>query len=177
MADFLGYQHPTAPGASCGAVPNPQRFDPCFPNSPFLNQSYLTGANPFPLVSQPFGYPQAKNFVYAYSQQANLSIEKDLGSGFALSLAYNFNGGRHLNRPINANAARGDLLVTKLASGSQPIPSSHPPTGGLARVCVGSRISAASLVASIHSGPTLGFGRPDQLLPPLGTEPIACRRM
>ena len=29
----------------------------------------------------------------------------------SLSLAYNFNGGRHLNRPINANTTRGDLLV------------------------------------------------------------------
>ena len=28
-----------------------------------------------------------------------------------LSLAYNFNGGRHLNRPINANTVRGDLIV------------------------------------------------------------------
>jgi hypothetical protein len=29
----------------------------------------------------------------------------------SLSVAYNFNGGRHLNRPINANTTRGDLLV------------------------------------------------------------------
>jgi hypothetical protein len=112
LAAGLGYQNNTAAGAACGGGPNPQRFDPCFPNSPFLNQSYLTGANPFPLISQPFGYPQAKNFVYAYSQQANFSFEQDLGNGFALSLAYNFNGGRHLNRPINANTPRGDLLVS-----------------------------------------------------------------
>ena len=65
-----------------------------------------------PLGFQPFGYPQAKNFVYAYSQQANLTIERDLGGGYALSLAYNFNGGRHLNRPINANTIRGDLMVS-----------------------------------------------------------------
>src|SRR5262249_35858505 len=52
-----------------------------------------------------------KNFVYAYAQQANLSVERDLGHGFALNLAYNFNGGRHLNRPINANTIRGDLMV------------------------------------------------------------------
>ena len=50
--------------------------------------------------------------MYAYSQQANFAIERDLGGGFALSLAYNFNGGRHLNRPINSNPARGDYLVT-----------------------------------------------------------------
>ena len=111
FAGALGYQSNSAPGSSCGAVPNPQRFDPCFPNSPFLNQQYITGPVAFPLISQPFGYPQGKNFVYAYSQQVNFGIEKDLGRGFALNLAYNFNGGRHLNRPINANAARGDLLT------------------------------------------------------------------
>ena len=94
---------------SCG-VTNPSQ-------SLFLGQNYLVnppaqlGGAAFPLAFQPFGYPQAKNFVYAYSQQANLTVEKDLGSGFALSLAYNFNGGRHLNRPINANTVRGDLLV------------------------------------------------------------------
>ncbi|MGE5326122.1 MAG: hypothetical protein ACM3NO_03720 [Deltaproteobacteria bacterium] len=72
-----------------------------------------------PLGFQPFGYPQAKNFVYAYSQQANLSIERDLGGGFALSLAYNFNSGKHLNRPINSNAVRGDLMVSNFFTARQ----------------------------------------------------------
>jgi hypothetical protein len=83
------------------------------PNSVFLNQNYLNLAQGtfLPLGFQPFGYPQGKNFVYGYSQQANLSIERDLGDGFALSLAYNFNGGRHLNRPINASTVRGDLMT------------------------------------------------------------------
>src|SRR6202008_3811996 len=93
-----------------GYLPNQQQFQALnFPQSVFINQNYLTTG--FPLAFQPFGYPQAKNFVYAYSQQANLTFEQDLGGGFALSLAYNFNGGRHLNRPINANTVRGDLLV------------------------------------------------------------------
>jgi hypothetical protein len=80
----------------------------------FLNQNYLNAAGGtfLPLAFQPFGYPQSKNFVYAYSQQVNLTLERDLGHGYALSLAYNFNGGRHLNRPINANAIRGDLMVS-----------------------------------------------------------------
>ena len=34
--------------------------------------------------------------------------------GYAFSLAYNFNGGHHLNRPINANAMRGDLMFSNL---------------------------------------------------------------
>jgi hypothetical protein len=96
-----------------GYLPNQQQFTSLnFPQSLFLNQNYITAG--YPLAFQPFGYPQAKNFVYAYSQQANVSVERDLGGGFALNLAYNFNGGRHLNRPINANTIRGDLMLNNL---------------------------------------------------------------
>ncbi len=93
----------TTSGANCGVASTSQSI--------FLNQNYLNPTTFLPLAFQPFGYPQAKNFVYAYAQQANLTMERDLGRGFALSLAYNFNGGRHLNRPINANTIRGDLMT------------------------------------------------------------------
>jgi hypothetical protein len=91
----------------------------------------LSSGTFLPLGFQPFGYPQAKNFVYAYAQQANFSIERDLGGGFALNLAYNFNGGRHLNRPINANTIRGDVLTANFEAAyydallaGQPTPAS-----------------------------------------------------
>jgi hypothetical protein len=101
--------------SALGYLPNQQQFQALnFPQSIFLNQNYLSSATPLALAFQPFGYPQAKNFVYAYSQQVNFSIERDLGDGFALNLAYNFNGGRHINRPINANTIRGDLMVANL---------------------------------------------------------------
>jgi hypothetical protein len=114
--------------------PNQQQFQSLnTPQSVFLNQNYLNLAQStfLPLGFQPFGYPQAKNFVYAYSQQVNLTVEHDLGDGFAFSLAYNFNGGRHINRPINANTIRGDLMTANfeaayydaLAAG-QPTPTS-----------------------------------------------------
>src|SRR5581483_7193459 len=121
-----------AAATAMGFLPNQQQFQSLnFPQSLFLNQNYLNRSIFFPLGFQPFGYPQAKNFVYAYSQQANLSVERDLGHGYALSLAYNFNGGRHLNRPINANTIRGDLMVANFnaalvdatASGT-PLPAS-----------------------------------------------------
>ena len=67
--------------------PNQQRFacatgDPtCGVTSPansiFLNQNYLNPSSFLPLGFQPFGYPQAKGFVYAYSQQVNLTYEHD----------------------------------------------------------------------------------------------------
>src|SRR5581483_651852 len=114
---------PTANPAVLGLLnysPNQQRFScdgspscgvTAAANSIFLGQNYVNPASFLPLGFQPFGYPQANNFVYAYAQQANLSIERDLGHGFAIDVAYNFNGGRHLNRPINANTIRGDLMV------------------------------------------------------------------
>jgi hypothetical protein len=121
-----------ATATALGFLPNEQQFQSLnFPQSIFLNQNYLNPSTFLPLGFQPFGYPQGKNFVYAYSQQANLSFERDLGGGFALSLAYNFNGGRHLNRPINANTIRGDLMVKNFnaalvdaTAGGQPLPAS-----------------------------------------------------
>ena len=171
LAAALGYQNNSAPGSSCGAVPNPQRFDPCFPNSPFLNQQYLTGPVAFPLVSQPFGYPQSKNFVYAYSQQINFSIEKDLGGGFALNLAYNFNGGRHLNRPINANAARGDLLVRNWqAAAADPSAAGGPlEVGTGAAPCGFNPTTNAPWV----SAALVSFFRPSGLNPSLANALIA----
>jgi Carboxypeptidase regulatory-like domain len=134
LAGALGFQATSPASSACAGEANPQRFDPCFPNSPFLNQGYLSPTTGFPLVSQPFGYPQAKNFVYAYAQQANLSVERDLGGGFAVDLAYNFNGGRHLNRPINANTVRGDMLVRnwQAAVAAALAQNTPPPTSPLA---------------------------------------------
>jgi hypothetical protein len=101
-----------AVAAALGYQNNGQVFQALnFPQSIFLNQNYLNPNTFLPLGFQPFGYPQAKNFVYAYSQQANFTVEHDFGRGYALSLAYNYNGGRHLNHPINANTIRGDLMV------------------------------------------------------------------
>jgi hypothetical protein len=130
--------------AALNYSPNQQRFS-CATGDPscgvssdsiFLNQNYLNlnPASPtfLPLGFQPFGYPQSKNFVYAYSQQANLTVERDLGDGFALSVAYNLNLGRHLNRPINASTIRGDLMTANFFAASydaahNPIPGRTPP--------------------------------------------------
>ncbi len=102
---------------SLGYLPNQQKFDPFFPNSTFINQNYLNPATFQPLTVQPFGFLTGKGFVYAYSDQVNFSVEHDLGHGFDLNVAYNYNGGHHLNRPINANTPRGDLLVANWQRG------------------------------------------------------------
>ncbi|MGZ4824629.1 MAG: TonB-dependent receptor domain-containing protein [Terriglobales bacterium] len=96
--------------ASFNYLGNEQRFNPA-PNAPsiFTDQQFIAAGLPISVL--PFGFPVGKNFVYAYSQQANLAIERDLGHNFAVSLEYNFNGGRHLNRPIDVNTVRSDLII------------------------------------------------------------------
>ncbi|HEY4933184.1 MAG TPA: TonB-dependent receptor [Terriglobales bacterium] len=94
-------------------LPNEQRFNPT-PNtqSVWINQNFLSpGQPPVPLSVLPFGYPTAANFKYGYSNQANFGIEHDFGNNFTVSLQYNFNGGRRLNRPINANTSIGSILT------------------------------------------------------------------
>jgi Carboxypeptidase regulatory-like domain/TonB dependent receptor-like, beta-barrel len=94
-------------------LPEQQRFNPA-PNtqSVWINQNFLTpGQPPVPLSVLPFGFPTAANFKYLYSNQATFGIEHEFGNNYSLSLSYNFNGGRRLNRPIDANTSIGQYLV------------------------------------------------------------------
>ncbi len=172
LASALGYQNATAAGQPCGAGANPQRFDPCFPNSPFLNQNYLSSG--LPLVSQPFGYPMGKNFVYAYSEQANLSLERDLGHGYSLNIAYNLNGGHHINRPINANASRGDLITANWqAAVAAGTPATTNPLSILG--CGQNLISATSSFLPYYvPTPLTSFFRPSGLNPSLAAALAPC---
>src|SRR2546422_6763660 len=116
-------------------LPNEQRFNPT-PNAPsiFVGQAYLNPTSPVPLAIQPFGFPVAKNFQYGSSQQANLTYERQRGHELSLGLEYNFNGGRHLNRPINVNANKSQFLIanwhaavaTATALGIQPSDPNFP---------------------------------------------------
>lgn len=109
---LLGVGNCLSPGLAAAAnfLDSQQRFNPA-PNAPsvFANQQYLTAG--VPLISQPFGFPTASNFVYGYAEQANFSIEHDLGHEFAVSATYNYTGGHHLNRPINVNPANSKAIV------------------------------------------------------------------
>jgi hypothetical protein len=171
LAAALGYQSTSTPSSACAGETNPQRFDPCFPNSPFLNQGYLSPTTGFPLIQQPYGYPQAKNFVYAYAQQANFSVERDFGGGFSLNLAYNFNGGRHLNRPINANPVRGDLLVQNwqaaIAAGA-----ATPTTNPLSVASCGVNPIPGSKLPFFVPSALVSFFRPSGLNPSLAGGPF-----
>ncbi|HEY3927530.1 MAG TPA: TonB-dependent receptor [Candidatus Koribacter sp.] len=172
-------------------LPNQQRFNPTpGTNSVWVNQNFMTGGpggGPVPLAMLPFGYPTAKNFVYAYSEQANFTIEHDFGHGYDLSVQYNFNGGHHLNRPININAARGDLATKNLFNYiSSQVPGGCPPTNAVACITAAEELGGPLDVNAAGVGPAgpyvpaavVSFFRPSGFNPtlspylPAGAQPF-----
>ncbi|MFQ5776942.1 MAG: TonB-dependent receptor domain-containing protein [Terriglobia bacterium] len=105
--------------ASFGFQPGQQRFDPFTANSIFINQNFCPQPSPdptrqcagFPLPILPFTLPVAQDFVYAYAQQWNLTVEREIAHDLSFSIGYQGVKGSHLNRPRNINAPSTSLLV------------------------------------------------------------------
>jgi hypothetical protein len=122
------------------------------------------------LVFQPFGFPTAKDFQYAVSHQANFTFEQDLGHDMSLSLEYNFNGGRHLNRPINANAVKSQFLLANWRA------AMSDPTSGAAQFGpngVGALVPCNPLNPTWISAALVSFFRPSGVNPSLANALIA----
>lgn len=118
----FGYQQPSP-------LVNGQRFDPRLANSVFVNQNFCPQVTPdpdparvcnfgtsVPLAILPFTLPVARDFVYAYAQQWNLTIERELAHDFAFSISYQGVKGSHLSRPRNINASDPFLLTRNFLS-------------------------------------------------------------
>lgn len=71
----------------------------------------------------PFTLPIAKNFVYAYANQANLTVERQIGKNMSISASYLFVGAHHLPLPRDVNEVRQDLLVQNF---NRAVPSRAP---------------------------------------------------
>jgi outer membrane receptor protein involved in Fe transport len=97
------------PVSSLNYLSGEQRFDQNNTNSLFVNQNYL--ATGFPLAILPSGLQADLHYQTPYVQQISFGVEQDLGHDISLNIAYNSTGGRHLNRPINANPVNAGLLV------------------------------------------------------------------
>lgn len=131
-------------------LPSQQRFDPLASGSIFANQAYLQAGFPLPIL--PFTLPIAKNFVYAYAHQANLTVEREIAGSWKFSLAYQWTRGLHLNRPIDLNSTDPKLLAQNAfnaaASGisvSNPLTVAVP--SGAPGTCVNQGSGSISLVA------------------------------
>jgi hypothetical protein len=88
------------PGLASGAVylPNQSRFDP---------------TKPFPGLGTvlPFTLPIDRNFVYAYTNQVNIGIERELVKDLAFSATYIFTGGHKLPHPVDRNPSNAQKIL------------------------------------------------------------------
>ncbi|MGB8476304.1 MAG: carboxypeptidase regulatory-like domain-containing protein [Candidatus Acidiferrum sp.] len=105
-ADSIYAAFPTS--LTLGYQPQQQRFDPFAAGSLFANQAYLQSG--FPLSILPFTLPVTRNFKYAYAQQANLTVERELPGSWKISVGYQWTRGLHLYRPIDVNSTDPQLL-------------------------------------------------------------------
>lgn len=89
------------------------------PNINYLPSLVRFDNNTFPGYGQilPSIISIARNFTFAYANQANLAIEKKITSDSSLTLSYTFTGGRSLPRPRNINPPNANLIVQLSPSG------------------------------------------------------------
>ena len=76
----------------------------------------------------PFTLGVAKNFEYAYANQANLTIERQLTKNMSFSAGWIFVGAHHLPHPEDINAPRADLLIENF----RRFAGVNPPSSGAA---------------------------------------------
>jgi len=143
-------------------LPNQQRFDPFAASSLFANQNYLTTGFPLPIL--PFTLPAAKNFVYGYANQANLTIEREIAGSWKFSLGYQRSRGVHLNHAQDLNSTDPRLLAQNtfnaVASGlsvSNPLAVQVP--SGAPNSCVATSTGSIFLIAPGALGQ--GFAAPN----------------
>jgi hypothetical protein len=74
----------------------------------------------------PFTLPVAKNFQYAYANQASFSVEHQLSNDMSLSVGYLFVGARHLPRPIDVNAPQNNLIIENFRRFSGGVDPANP---------------------------------------------------
>jgi len=72
----------------------------------------------------PFTLPVAKNFEYAYANQANFTIERQVTKDMSISAGYLFVGAHHLPHPLDVNAPRTDLQIANFARYANRNPTS-----------------------------------------------------
>jgi len=87
----------------------------------------------------PFTLAVSKKFEYAYANQANFTIERELTKDMSLSASYIFVGAHHLPHPQDVNAPRTDLLIENFRrfAGAAPASNSQALLFSLPTACPG----------------------------------------
>lgn len=144
----LLFQGVPIPGLPPGSqLLDQQRFDPAqYPGSfsPLL----------------PFTLPIVRDFEYGYSQQANLTVEREVFEDFSASASYLFVRGLHLNRPRDINTPNLELLLRnrdRAVAAGLVVPGTNPNTVAVFRPDLGI-VPAALWNFFRPSGPNFAFG-------------------
>lgn len=76
----------------------------------------------------PFTLHIQKNFEYAYANQANFTVERQITKDMSLSGSYIFVGAHHLPHPLDINAPRTDLQIQNFfrLAGRNPVNTTEP---------------------------------------------------
>ncbi|HKO98962.1 MAG TPA: TonB-dependent receptor [Pyrinomonadaceae bacterium] len=72
----------------------------------------------------PFTLPISRDFEYAYANQGNLTIERQITKDMSLSASYLFVGAHHLPLPIDVNIVNQNLLVANFQRFANRAPNS-----------------------------------------------------
>lgn len=104
---------PASNNPLCGALPAGFTTPGVAPSAQYLpgrvrfNDQTFVGFGPI----LPFTLAVGKDFEYAYANQANFTIERQLTKDMSFSASYIFVGAHHLPHPQDVNAPRTDLLI------------------------------------------------------------------
>lgn len=98
----------------------------------------------------PFTLNVAKNFEYAYANQANLTVEHQVGKDMSLSASYIFVGAHHLPHPQDINAPISSSLIDNF----RRFTVNNPLVPGCPGGCPGGRNPFSNAEALFFSLPT-----------------------
>ncbi|MCA1605504.1 MAG: TonB-dependent receptor, partial [Acidobacteria bacterium] len=87
----------------------------------------------------PFTLAVGKSFEYAYANQANLTIERELTRNMSFSAGYIFVGAHHLPHPQDVNATQPELLIENFRrfAGTNPASNAQAQFFSLPTACPG----------------------------------------
>ncbi len=111
----------------CAALPPGFTTPGVAPTSQYLpgrvrfNDQTFVGFGPI----LPFTLAVGKDFEYAYANQANFTIERQLTKDMSFSASYLFVGAHHLPHPQDVNAPRTDLLIENFRRFAGTAPASN----------------------------------------------------
>ena len=109
----------------------------------------------------PFTLPVSQDFEYAYANQGNLTLERQLTKDISVSASYLFVGAHHLPHPLDINAPRVDIQVENFRRYANRAPGNTTEVALVSGTCPGPTcffptVGAGSTAGSAFTNPVTG---------------------